>query len=170
MKVTVIANISVNGRVLLSDNPTHQLPPEAMKFYLEYAHRVGNLVIGLRTFENFQKFSQETQNLFKDIEIIVLSSKPSVANGYVFVKSPEEAIAYMASRGIKEIAVGGGTGTFNAFINKELVTDIYFNISPVVTGHGGVFGSYENLNSKFKVTEHKFNDGFIKLHLSSCGS
>lgn len=56
MKVTLLANISANGRILLSDNPHHQLPPEAMKFYLEFAKKVGNLVIGWKTFENFFKF------------------------------------------------------------------------------------------------------------------
>ena len=39
MKVTLLAKVSANGRILLSDNPHHQLPPEAMKFYLEFAKK-----------------------------------------------------------------------------------------------------------------------------------
>ncbi|WP_181390564.1 hypothetical protein [Sphingobacterium athyrii] len=35
MKVTIIANISANGRILVSDNPHHKLPPEAMEFYIQ---------------------------------------------------------------------------------------------------------------------------------------
>jgi len=116
MKVTVIANISANGKILLSDNPHHQLPPEAMGFYLEYAKQVGNLVIGLKTFENFQNFPQEVKELFKDIEIIILSDIPYISDDYKTVRSPEEAIEYTSARGLDEIAVGGGTGTFNAFI------------------------------------------------------
>lgn len=166
MKVTVIANISANGRVLLSDNPAHKLPPEAMTFYLKFANQVGNLVIGLKTFQNFQNFSQDIKDLFKGIEIIVLSDEQLVVDGYMFVESPEQAIEYMAANGINEIAVGGGTGAFNAFIDKELVTNIYFNISPIITGYGGILGNYEQLNSKFEIIESTVNDGFIQLHLA----
>lgn len=54
----------------------------------------------------------------------------------------------------------------NAFIDKELVTDIYFNISPIITGYGGILGNYEQFNSKFEIIESTVNDGFIQLHLA----
>lgn len=166
MKVTVIANISVNGRVLLSDNPAHQLPQEAMMFYLKFANQVGNLVIGLKTFQNFQNFPQEIKLLFKEVEIVVLSDKPFIVEGYKVVLSPKEAIEYMAAKGVHEMAVGGGTATFNAFIDKDLVTDIYLNISPLITGNGGTIGNYRELNTKFEIIEHKLTNGFIQLHLT----
>jgi len=166
MKVTVIANISANGKVLLSDHPHHQLPPEAMEFYLEFAKKVGNLVIGLKTFENFLNFPQEVKEHFNGIEIVILSEKSYASKGYKTVESPEEAIEYMSERGFHEMAVGGGTGAFNAFIDKDLVTDIYFNIHPLITGVGGVLGNSSELNSKFKHKEYNLKDGFIQLHLS----
>ena len=166
MKVTVVANISANGKVLLSDNPHHQLPSEAMEFYLEFAKKVGNLVIGFKTFENFLTFPQEVKDHFSGIEIVILSEKPYVSKDYKTVKSPEEAIEYMSEKGWHEIAVGGGTGAFNAFIDKDLVTDIYFNIHPLITGVGGVLGNNSDLNSKFKHKEYTLKDGFIQLHLS----
>src|SRR5690606_24233937 len=145
MKVSVIANISVNGRFLLSDNPHHKLPPEVMGFYLEFAKRVGNLVVGLKTFENFQHFPKELQENFEEIEIVILSDKAYAVEGYKVVGSPEEAIAYMETKGIKEIAIGGGVGTFNAFIGKDLVTDFYLNMSPVLIGSSGTLGNNNKL-------------------------
>lgn len=166
MKVSVIANISVNGRFLLSDNPHHQLPPEVMGFYLEFAKRVGNLVIGLKTFENFQHFPKELREKFKDIEIIILSDQAYAAEGYKVVGSPEEAIAYMAAKGITEIAVGGGIGTFNAFINKDLVTDFYLNMSPILIGSSGTLGNNSKLFSAFQFKEYNYKEGFLQLHLA----
>lgn len=166
MKVTVIANISVNGRFLVSDNPHHQLPPEAMAFYTDMAKQIGNLVIGVKTFENFQKFPLEVKNLFKGIEIIILSDNPYVSEGYKSVGSPEEAIEYMAGKGIEQIAIGGGAGTFNAFIDQDLVTDAYLNINPLITGSGAIFGNNTALNTKFNLIYHKMKNGFIQLHLS----
>ncbi|WP_282638657.1 dihydrofolate reductase family protein [Sphingobacterium thalpophilum] len=166
MKVTVIANISANGRILLSDNPHHQLPPEAMEFYIQFVRQVGNVVIGLKTFENFLKFPSEVKALFNGIEIIILSAGPYTAEGYKTVASPEKAIQYMSSKGVQEIAVGGGAGTFNAFIDKDLVTDIYLNINPLITGAGATFGNNSELNSKFTPKNQTLKNGFIQLYLT----
>src|SRR5690606_10891552 len=166
MKVTVIGNISANGRLLVSDNPHHQLPIEAMEFYVQFVRQVGNVVIGLNTFENFQNFPKNVKELFNGVEIVILSDSPYQADDYKIVGSPEEAIEYISAKGLKEMAVGGGIGTFNAFIDKDLVTDIYFNINPLITGVGGILASNSELNSKFKHTEYELKDGFLQLHLT----
>ena len=166
MKITLIANVSINGRVLLSDNPHHQLPKEAMAFYLKFAQQAGNLVVGVKTFENFLKFSDEVKELFKGIEIVVLSIEPFVAEGYTVAGSPGEAIQYLREKGFVEVAVGGGTGAFNAFLDADLVTDVYFNVSPVITGSGGVLGSDIGLNARFKIEECKLKDDFLQLYLT----
>src|SRR5690606_32356972 len=113
MKVRVTVNISANGKVLLSDNPHHQLPKGAMDFYLKNVSQVENLIIGLNTFENFKQFPDEIKNYFKDINIIILSDRPFESEGYEVVKSPEEAIKLLERKGVKEVAIGGGIGTFN---------------------------------------------------------
>ncbi|MCT4326183.1 dihydrofolate reductase family protein [Elizabethkingia anophelis] len=169
MRVTVIANISANGRILIADNPHHQVPPEAMEFYLQFVRQVGNVVIGLKTFENFLKFPKEVKEFFNGIEIIILSDKPYAVDSYKIVVSPEEAVEYMSAKGVQEIAVGGGANTFNAFIDKDLVTDIYFNINPIITGYGAILGNNSELNSKFKYKGQKLKDGFIQLHLAKEG-
>lgn len=166
MKVTLIANISANGRILVADNPHHQLPPEAMEFYVRFVRQVGNVVIGMKTFENFLKFPNEVKELFNGIEIIVLADKPQTVDGYKIVTSPDEAIEYMSRKGVPEIAVGGGAGTFNAFIDKDLVTAIYLNINPIITGAGAILGNNSELNLKFKHNGQKLSDGFVQLHLT----
>ncbi|MGG5578329.1 dihydrofolate reductase family protein [Myroides sp. C15-4] len=168
MKVTVIANISINGKVLVSDNPAHQLPKEAMDFYLNYAHRVGNLIIGMKTFEHFQHFPQVVKDRFMGIELVVLSTHTDKkeTTGYRVVSSPEEAIAHFMAKGVSEIAIGGGTGTFNAFIDKELATDLYLNINPILTGHGGYLVQENKLHTTFELVAQHLNNGFIQLHLT----
>ncbi len=167
MKIALIANISINGKVVVSDNPTYQLPAEALTFYLDFAHQVGNLVIGYNTFQSFQNFSQEVKALFTGIELIVLSTNLTHAvEGYTFVSSPEEAIAYMAAKGGTELAIGGGTGTFNAFIDKELVTDLYLNINPLFIGGTDVLGTPHTLSTKFDLVTHNVHHGFLQLHLA----
>ncbi|MGO1669565.1 MAG: dihydrofolate reductase family protein [Sphingobacterium sp.] len=166
MKVKLVANISANGKALVSDNPHHSLPQEAMDFYQVLANRVGSMVIGAKTFENFQQFPEHIKELFANVDIAVLSADPIARSEYAVISTPEEAIAYFSKKGVTEIAIGGGIGTFNAFLDKDLVTDIYFNISPIITGDGGHLVSNPSLNSKFSVAGCTINNGFVQLHLT----
>lgn len=166
MKVTVIANVSANGRALVSDDPLYQLPKEAFEFYIHYAQQVGNLLIGRQTFDHFQTFSPEAKALFQGIEMLVLSKGPAVA-GYTFVSSPAEAMAYMEAKGASELAIGGGVGTFNAFIDQELVTDLYLNINPILLGNEGVLGTNPALHTTFNLKETRTQHGFVQLHLTA---
>ncbi len=43
MTVTVIANISANGKVLLTENDNLQVPQEAMSIFMEVANQENNL-------------------------------------------------------------------------------------------------------------------------------
>ncbi|MGS4347437.1 dihydrofolate reductase family protein [Myroides odoratus] len=165
MKVTVIANVSANGRALVSHDPLYQLPQEAFEFYIHYVQQVGNLVIGRQTFEHFQNFTPEVKALFKGIEILVLSKEPAVEE-YPFFSSPAQAIAYMEAKGVSELAIGGGIGTFNAFIDQELVTDLYLNINPILLGNEGVLGTNPILHTAFHIQETRTQYGFVQLHLT----
>lgn len=166
MNVTVIANLSANGKVLLSDNPAHVAPQGAMAFYLQRAKAAGNLVVGRKTYELFQQISSANKEAFSGIEIVLLSAAPLATDKHQVVGRPEEAISYLTAKGFEEIAVGGGTKTYNAFIEHDLVTDIYFNISPLVTGGGGVIANNTDLHTTFKLAGHTFNDDFIQIHLT----
>lgn len=166
MKITVIANVSANGKVLSSDNPNHVAPQGAMAFYLKHAKEVGNLVIGKKTYDLFRQMPSDHKDAFSGIEIVLLSAQPIATDTHKVVSSPEEAIKYLSEKGFEEIAVGGGTKTYNSFIDKDLVTDIYFNISPLVTGGGGVIANNIDLNATFKLAGHTVHNEFIQLHLT----
>jgi dihydrofolate reductase len=141
MKVILGANISANGKVLLEENTNHQVPQEATEFLIQIAIQAGNLIIGRKTFEIVEQLTGGIK--------------------------PQEAINYLTEKGFKEIAVGGGTQTYNAFLDQDLVTDIHFNIVPILTGIGGVLVTNDELVTRFKLTEHKvLSQGVVQLHLT----
>lgn len=53
MKVTLIASVSANGKVLLANNPNHQIAPEVMEFLVQKAVESGNIVFGYSTYTMF---------------------------------------------------------------------------------------------------------------------
>jgi hypothetical protein len=56
---------------------------------------------------------------------------------------------------------------YNEFLERNLVTDIYFNYIPLITGDSGVIGVTVDLNTKFKIEEHKLlTDDIVQVHLS----
>ncbi|NSL86186.1 hypothetical protein ECE50_005065 [Chitinophaga sp. Mgbs1] len=167
MKIALIANISANGKVLLSENTSYQAPQEAVALFTEVATRAGNLVIGKKTFDMLQRVLTDVSSAFPGIELVLISSAGIATDEYKVVASPEEAIRYLTEKGCQEIAVGGGTITYNAFLEKDLVTDIYFNIHPVMVGDGGILVTDHALTANFSLVSHKqINENIIQLHLN----
>jgi dihydrofolate reductase len=167
MKVILGANISANGKVLLEENTNHQVPQEATEFLIQIAIQAGNLIIGRKTFEIVEQLTGGIKQALSGIEIVLLSANDGLANDLKVVGTPQEAINYLTEKGFKEIAVGGGTQTYNAFLDQDLVTDIHFNIVPILTGIGGVLVTNDELVTRFKLTEHKvLSQGVVQLHLT----
>ncbi|RFS19244.1 hypothetical protein DVR12_23710 [Chitinophaga silvatica] len=167
MKISLIANISANGKVLLSENTTYQAPREATGIFMEVANRAGNLVLGKKTFEMLQRVIGDVKVAFPGVELVLISTSQIATNDFKVVSSPEAAITYLTAKGAQEIAVGGGTITYNSFLEKDLITDIYFNIHPVIVGHGGVLATDNELTLKFKLVSLKqIGENIAQLQLT----
>jgi dihydrofolate reductase len=165
MRITAIANLSANGKVLLVDHNAIA-PQEAINFFVQKAIQTGNLVVGRKTFDVFKQFPGGPKQILPGVQIVVLSSTSEPADGYPVVNSPEEAIEHLKEKGFTEIAVGGGTITYNVFLEKDLITDIIFDIIPVIIGDGGIIGVGDGLLTKFKLEEHKLIGGdVVQIHL-----
>ncbi|SHL13956.1 Dihydrofolate reductase [Chitinophaga jiangningensis] len=166
MTITLVANISANGKVLLSENKHHHAPQEASASFIQVAMEAGNLILGRKTLEFIEQLPEAARGFLSDLEIVLLSGTVQHAGAYKVVNSPQEAISYLQAKGFNTIAIGGGTKTYNAFLNANLVTDIYFNIIPVITGNGGELGTNANLESTFKLKAHKLlSDQIVQIHL-----
>lgn len=151
MKITLIANISANGKVLITENPHYHEPQEALMFFVQYANRLGNIIIGRKTYEVLERVPGNTQRFFPNAEVVVISQSEIQSDVCQVVKTAEEAIAYLENKGFSEVLVGGGTGVYNLFLEKELVTDVYFNYTPIIIGDGGVLGESYALSTTFSI-------------------
>lgn len=168
MKISLVADISANGQLLLTDNPSHPVLKAGVDFYMQKVTEAGNLIIGSKTLEAFQQHFGEIQQIFPGIEVVVLSRTGNDTQVYKVADSPEEAVKYLQEKGFDEIVVGGGVQVYNLFLNGNMLTDIYFNYVPVIVGDGGILGTATGLLTSFKQVEHKLLDeGIVQLHLSS---
>lgn len=163
MKTTLIASVSANGQVLLANNPNHQAPQEIIGFLLQRAGQAGNIVLGRSTYELFKDVLKD---FLSSLEVVVLSHDTQVSRGHKTVSSPEEAIQYLEGMGFEEVVVGGGTQTYNAFLDRDFVTDLYLNIVPLVIGDGGILLSKDSYVKFAELTSVPVMDNLVRLHLS----
>jgi dihydrofolate reductase len=164
MEIALYVSVSVNGRVLLGENPNHQVPQEIVGHFMERAIQSGNLILGRKTANMFFQYEAIRQTL-AGTEILVLSRDRQLTEGVHHVASPEEAVNHLREKGFEKVFVGGGTETYQSFMEKGLLTDLFVNVLPIVSGSGGDFAYGEDLLLQFKLNEYKtlVND-IIQLH------
>ena len=170
MKITAIANLSANGKVLLANNTNHKSPKAGEEFFIEKAIQTGNLVIGRKTFEVIKELLGGNENLeyiFPGVTIVIISSDEDLTKKFKIFSNPRDVIEYLRDKGFDEIIIGGGTRLYNTFLEAKLLTDLYFNLTPVITGAGGVIGKDQDFFSTFKLVETRLLDGgIVQIHLS----
>ena len=170
MKVTLLANVSANGKVLVTENPHYHEPMEALRFIITYANNSKNIIIGRKTYDVLERVPRSTKRVFPQADIVVISQSKFESNDVKFVTTANDAMDYLKSKGHQEIIVGGGAGIYNLFIEKELVTDMYFNYIPVLVGDGGVLGYSETLSTQFEIKQHHIlTPNILQVHYSRKG-
>lgn len=167
MKVMLIANVSANGKVLITENPHYHEPREALAFFIQYGNRIGNIILGRKTFDMLDGGLGNAKRAFPNADLVIMSLSTDVIGDYTVLDTAQGVLKYYADKGFEEILVGGGTGIYNLFLEQELITDIYFNYIPVIVGDGGVLGYSEKLATQFKIVEQKLlTPEIIQVHYS----
>lgn len=166
MKITLVADVSANGRLLLTDKPHHPVPETTVQFYINKINEAGGLIIGRKTMEVFEKDFGGIKQLFPGTEVVVLSKVTFAKEGIKVIHNHQEALNYFQQKGFNEVVIGGGTEVYNLYLNNNLVTDIYFNYVPVIVGDGGILGTSNDLLAKCQLIQHTLlEDGIFQMHL-----
>lgn len=133
MKVTLWATLSANGSYA---GATPENPPraEALADFRQEALTHGNFIVGRKTFEGFA--SRGPNPDFRDLDIIVVSTRDTPMAGVLGATSPRAALALLAARGHGKALISGGEALHNAFLAEGLVDEMILNIAPVLDGGG----------------------------------
>jgi dihydrofolate reductase len=90
MKLLLVADVSANGKLLLTDNPNHPVPKATIDFYLQKVSQAGKVILGRNTLEAFQQKFGEIEQIFPGAEVVVMSTTTHSASSYKVVNSPEK--------------------------------------------------------------------------------
>lgn len=145
MKVLCDMVISPNGYIAREDGNEEWLPYEGWDEFVALAAKLNNIVMGRETYH--QVMTRYTGSNFDDIrcqhKVIVTRSVGFTApEGYAVVHSPEEAVDYIASKGIETLFLIGGGKLNGAFAKRGLIDELQLTMTPHVIGRGRpVFGT-----------------------------
>ena len=149
MKCFIISCLTADGYI--GKHSTHAAmwtSKEDKKRFIELTKKAGVIVMGQNTWTTLGG------KPLKDRLNIVYSPTPlePVAGMEVTTKSPEELLRDLEARGIKEVAICGGSQIYTMFMKAGLVDTLYLTIEPIVFGDGMRLFK-EDLNNKLTLTE-----------------
>jgi dihydrofolate reductase len=139
MKTIVWATLTANGNYAQA-SAAHPPKPEALGDFAAHAKRVGNFIVGRRTFEAFQsdptRKVDDAEREFSGTEIVVVSAHQPDFPGVTHAPTPADALALLERRGHHAALVAGGETLINAFLALGLVDELVFNIAPALECNG----------------------------------
>lgn len=167
MKVILYMAMTVNGKIAGIDHDTSWTSKEDWAEFLGMCKRVGNAIIGRKTYEMVKK--EGTQ--LSDILTVVLTHDAALLSkkspNTIFTdKHPQDVIAMLEIKGFKEALVAGGGILNSSFLKEALIDELYMDIEPLVLGRGIPLFADGDFEPRLKLLEVKQldNNQTIQLH------
>lgn len=145
MKITLVAAMGADGRIATDrDQLTDWTSQEDKRFFVMKTKEAGVVIMGRRTFQTIGEPLAERLNIVMTRQEAPFDDVPGVVE--CTRESPNAVVRSLESRGYTEAVVAGGREIFSAFLDANLVTDIYLTIEPLIFGEGVPF--VEGIRSK----------------------
>lgn len=160
-EVILLVAMSTDGFIAPTDQ--EKLPStvwtslEDKQFFTEKSKAIGTLIMGSKTFETIGRALPGRHS-------IIMTSKSERYEKFndpnlVFTnENPEEILAELSKKGVKQAALCGGASIYNLFLQKNLVDKMFVTVEPQVFGQGIKLFSGK-IEDKFKLLKQtKLNE------------
>jgi dihydrofolate reductase len=165
MKVIMYMAMTANGFIATKNDGTDFVTKEESASYVAMVISAGNMIIGHRTYEilstqpEFQKF------LKAGVKIVAMAREDFALKDvkHTIAHSPQEALSLFAAS--DTIIVAGGGITNLAFLEANLVDEIYLDIEPEIIGSGISLFKEGDFEKQLKfVGVKQLSDSEMQLH------
>lgn len=162
MKITLHLAISADGFIAKSDGDSGWVAPADEVLFKNRAKEAGCLVVGKRTFEQYQGSIYPVEGA---INIILTRHPDANIAGAVFADSPSAAVELAKEKGCVGILVAGGAHTSAAFLEAGLIDEIFFSVHPLILGEGiNPFAGTAFVKSVKLLGSRNLDDGLLELY------
>lgn len=162
MKVKLHLAISADGFIAKPDGDSDWVSPADEQLFTNRIKEAGCLVVGRKTFEQYQGSIYPVERVVN----IILSKNNDVTSSDVLVaSSPQAAMELANEKRCNGILVAGGGHTSSAFLEANLIDEIYFSVHPLIFGQGIKPFESKVFDEKLELIGSKnLEDGLIELH------
>ncbi len=132
MKCFIISALTADGYI--AKNRTHAAmwtSKEDKKRFVALTKQAGVIVMGLNTWQTLGKPLKDRLNI-----VYSPTPLPAIPGMESTVKDPKELLQELESRGVKEVAICGGSTIYTMFMQTGLVNKLYLTIEPILFGDG----------------------------------
>lgn len=138
MKVILYMAMSINGYIATEDGNEDFLSHENWDTFCKLAPECGAFIVGRKTYEAVQSWTEGyTYDDVDAIRIVVSRNKSyEIGSSYLLATSPENALDICKQKGLNEVILTGGSSLNSEFMRRNLVDEIIVNIEPFVLGKG----------------------------------
>ncbi|MDP2630172.1 MAG: dihydrofolate reductase family protein [Candidatus Uhrbacteria bacterium] len=153
MKTTLYMAMTVNGFIAKEDDET-PWSEEEWRSFAGFVEQSRNLIIGRKTYELMREANQ-FEKIGNPFAVVLSGSEEEVKEGFVFVKSPSDALKALEEKGFDCALIGGGALTNTVFIKQGLIDEIILDIEPMIFGKGITLFAGEDFETRLEFIEMK---------------
>jgi len=137
MRVILYMAMTVNGKIAGDNDDTSWTTKEDWEGFRAMCKKVGNAIIGRRTYEMVKKEGIQLDNILT----VVMTHDPELLGQQlphtIFTdKPPKDVLTLLKEKGYKEALVAGGGILNSAFLKDGLIDEMYIDIEPLILGRG----------------------------------
>jgi dihydrofolate reductase len=163
MRVILYMASTVNGFIAKEDDDTSWITKEEWDSYSAAVRKARALIVGRRTYEILTK-QPEFEEL-KDVKLVTVSHNqfPTLSPNHLVAATPKEALALLTD--YNEVIVAGGGILNSAFMEENLIDEIYLDVEPIILGKGIPLFAQSDFEKKLELLEtKKISDNELQLH------
>ena len=169
MKIILYMAITVNGFIAKENDDVNWVSETEWKSFSGMIKKLGNMVIGRRTYEMMLKNDEFNKSNLNEIKTVVLTNNVSLQihnPQFIFTAtSPKEAINILLNQGFETVMICGGGELNGSFMKENLIDEIYLDIEPVAFGKGIRLFGENDFERKLKLFEiKKLSNDELQLH------
>jgi dihydrofolate reductase len=151
MKVILYNAISIDGFIAKIDGDSDWVSEYDIPYFEEEMRKAGCIVIGRKTFEQFEGKIYPVNNIYNIVMTNSNISNSKYPNVLFTNASPKEIIQIAKEKGFESILLVGGGKMNGSFLKENLIDEIIVDIHPILLGEGIKMCETDNQFVNFKM-------------------
>lgn len=166
MKVILTMAVSANGIIASINGSEDFLSHTNWLQFVKLAKKVGCFMWGRKTYEAVIQWEGDYLSELEGVKKVILSqSDIELKEGFVLKHSPQEALKYLESEGLKEAIITGGSTVNSEFAKNGLIDEVILDVNPSILGEGIPIFNPANFELKMELLNvEKIDDDIVELH------